>query len=777
MAKLLFLFLILFSFKSIESKADSEDCSTAPAIPQELMDSISATQLRNCYKEDIFFEAAELEPIQSELCTVCKNSFERDNSTYLKEKKRSNYIKLIFSEFKKSFSENLKDLSQLRYLSRSSNSTNSLGCNIDSYRSKFATCQENLKKGGISEKDIYSFVNDSIAGDFNGAKVCSESSALLRAKRSIAIEQLLTPEFIQKLLTTGSELTATENIYLDELRNNHPTFKTLYKNKSAFDSFLRSIQTQQGVTFQDKLKSALSSENVNQTVNTEISNRCNRSFNDLISKVCEVNLDEVEPGPPENYRKLFDSPKWADTPLELVDESNFENNINLISFCSTKSSSSNSVSNEWLPEKYKNLSFSSYLYERDRDILSTQDSNKCDAPENCPTDTSLASVTESDLIQCKVLELSTRKPELFSLNVNPKFDDLFRSLVTNNISNGSTKITLQREGFLPQDDGSFLTPPSPSQTNTPQLATANSSGSATGTRSNSVTPTSSSQFAQSQTQASQRNTQNRSASALPYNPITSPAFGEDFEERLSQLSSDLTNQEKARLENFQREMARRLSSNSTPPSRSQVEQVAREVARQRVSTSPLRQSQIAQSYADTFDQYQNSPSQAPGFANAGGVNLGNDLAGPSRSYVNEQNAKMAMAKRSGPSGSSGSIASGGSAALAASTTGRSPASVTDSENTSLNVRITLDELQANPQEALAQLPSNLPETFFLEIQGATDVYRYQVKKSGSRFQISQVLGGNSGRAFISRLESLLRERAPIRSAQLTNLQDTVTGSN
>lgn len=784
--KILLLISLLASFNT-----SGDDCINQ-ALPEDFIQVGQSLGRVNCNKVENFLMDSEAED-GGETCRTCKSQFisafkeqhSADHSRLL-ESEQNVFVKALFNELQKSIAITTSEMLTLENVS--SGFTESINaCNTSQFVDKVKGCSA-LEKAGIRPENLSNLISTDIARSLKpfNPPACSLLSNL--SQRQVAkfssslvvrlvnddlisvIEAIPNDSFIDNLdiaLQSSSEFKG----YLEK----DPVFKVLKQNPEQFKHFFTSLRNLSESDKQARLESFRSSPEVVSKLDSSFHSQCERSYKSFIDTVCarDFTPQHIELGNLANYSKVsfdqFDDVDFASDPK--VEARNFE----LLSFCSSKDNPSSkynltqqlSEMNNWMLNDKKGLSLKSFEENLNRE---KENFNQ----RICEADCASSPNSTECYLKTHLQNLSNSGTPLARTQYSGGALELIRS-----ITGTPTKISTEdREvlvsyGILPQEDGSYVTPtPAPQGALASATSGAGSTGAASGNgqaSGGSRGAASRTQFAEGQASSGNRRQGNTPASA-PISPFSSSAFSEALADQLSDIS-DLTNQERQRFADFERELGRRLSQGSpaSAPTRSQVQQAAQNIVRERGSSlSPARQQQFLDRSVAAYDSAYTNPAGAPAFAN-GGVNLGNDLAGPSQSYTNEQQAKMAMsaaqaARRSG--GSAGAVGSGG---LGGSDAGRAPASVTESD-ASLSVRITLDELEANPQRALAQLPPTLPETFYLEVQGASEVYRYQVNKSGDEFQISQVLGGNTGQAFIQRIERLLLARTPGQRASLERLR-------
>lgn len=724
---------------------------------------------------------------ESQTCGSCKSQFlspienqHRIDHDRLLTTEKKVFVKALFNELQKSIAITTSEIMALSDSSELNLTNATKKCDMRSFERKIQSCGA-VTQSGVSLDSFKDEVFKNISKDLSpiSPAACSQLEGLSQAQidqlsREAAIYMLNESTFSAIEKFNGNSSAGELPVEFQTLLAKDPFFKALLRKPEEFKTFflgLKNLSPQQRSSAVNDFKK---SSGMAVMLDEMFSDQCDKALKSFSDTVCapDFNSDRIDLGGFENYTKVNldnfdDKAAFATTPE--VEERNFE----LLSFCNQpdfpsskyKLSEKLMESNNWMFQDIRQLNLKSFS-EQTKNERARTNQRICEA--NCSQNLQSSYCHIRSLLQTN----NSSQVQVAQVQYGGGALNLLRSILgTPTKISPEDKEVLVSYGILPQDDGSFVTPPS--QTQVAQVTSgAGSTGaaSARGAASN-TRATTNAQFAESQNRQGQRN-QQPAGSSLPYNPVSSSAFSSAFAEQLDNLSN-LTDQERQRLSDFEREISRRLSGpgSSSTPTRAQVQQVAQNVVRERAgSLSPQRQQQLINSYVGAFDQIQNT-TFAPAFANTGGATLGNDLAGPSQAYINEQNAKAAMA-RSQRAGSSGSVGGRGGDASLSAAQGRSPASTTEGDSPSVSVRISLDELQLDPQRALSQLPASLPESFIIEVQGTSQVYRYQVSRSGAEFQVSQ-LGSDSGRALIERIQRLLNSRR----AELSGLRQSLTRAN
>lgn len=737
-------------------------------------------------------------------CGTCLNQFLSPLSEQhifdhkvLKSSEENVFVKTLFNELQKSITITTSEI--LTIESPNANFRDSVqACNTNQFVSTLKNCPS-LKKAGIQPEDLPNLISSGIASSLKpfSPPACNLlnniSQNQIVSLSSDIIAHLASDETISAILSISNDnfirdldMTLQASSELKGFLEKDPIFKALKRNPTQFKNLFSSLRGLSTTEKMGRINTFRNSPEIISSLDQMFKDQCEKAYKSFSDTVCasDFSASKVDLGNLANYSKVsFDQ---FDDEYDLATEPKVEaRNFELLSFCNSKDNPSSKYSledqlnqmNGWMLNDKKNLTLKSF-----QENLNNEKSNFNERICNAECETSSSS-TEC-FLKNRLSSDTAQGTPIARTQYSGGALDLIRSITgTPSKISKEDKEVLISYGILPQDDGSYITP---SPTAPTGIASASpGSGNAGATTNRTQNPngrsTNTAQFAESQ-QGSQssRRQQQSGTSAGPYSPIMSPEFSSAFEEQLNDLS-DLTNQERQRFNQFQEEMARRLSrSNSSAPSRTEVERVAQAVARERgANLSPQRRQQFVSSYVDAYDQVQNSFNTAPGFANAGGVELP-PSSGPSQSETNMQNAleKMALTQQARASGGTGSISGGGSSEA---TAGRSPANTADTDSASLSVRIRLDDLQTNPQQALAGLPATLPDSFILEIEKNSQVYRYEVLKNGSSFRVSQLNGGSEGRVLIARLEKLLKDRAPERipeqQAALPVLKDMFSRAN
>lgn len=804
--------LVVFIFTT--AYANSDEC-IGHQVPTELEQISRSLGRVNCHTSVNFMMDSSLSSNQETVtCGSCQNLFisplngqhEADHDQ-LRKSERKVFTKALFNELQKSIAITTAEVLALN--SSSSSFPQSVSsCSTNEFYNNVKKCSA-VKESGITIEAFSSSIATSIANTLKPVTpaacplIQNISQSQLNGLSLEAAGHILSDDLISSVLLLQDDNFAANLDGLRPQQNNDPTvaqtfqefqillsrdpvFKALKNNPREFKSFFSSLRNLSAEDRIRRIEDFKNSDVVGNLLDSMFKKQCEDAYKSFAETVCapDYQSNKIDLGSISNYSKVSfeefdDDPEYATDPK--VEEKNFE----LLSFCSSSDTPTSKYKlenkiqsmNRWMPEDKRVLNIKNFNDLNDNEKRSFNQ-QVCDA--NC----SAAPNSSYCFIKTQLINQTAQGNTLAQTQYSGGALDLIRSITgTPSKISKEDKEVLISYGILPQDDGSYITP---SPTAPTEIASASpASGNAGATTNRTQNPngrsTNSAQFAESQ-QGSQssRRQQQSGTSAGPYSPIMSPEFSSAFEEQLNDLS-DLTNQERQRFNQFQEEMARRLSrSNSSAPSRTEVERVAQAVARERgANLSPQRRQQFVSSYVDAYDQVQNSFNTAPGFANAGGVELP-PSSGPSQSEANMQNAleKMALTQQARASGGTGSISGGGNSDA---TAGRSPANTADTDSSSLSVRIRLDDLQADPQQALAGLPATLPDSFILEIEKNSQVYRYEVLKNGSSFRVSQLNGGSEGRVLIARLEKLLKDRAPEsipeQQAALPILQDMFSRAN
>lgn len=759
---------------------------------------------QNCFSEELYQDAIFADG-ECSLCTECKESITNaplatQGPQDLKRVQLQNANDLMFQQLKKIIASNLQILTTARSLKPTGSQYNSMisSCNLNQLSSDISAClpsdnNQTEVRSRLSELEsqvqreilnqiLPGPVGEGILFRSTQAQGCgyseSQTSATINEALELGLSKLV-PKILDCALDGEKFAKSCFNTHEFELVENirkHPLLKN-FSDPSDLKNFLLPLANVSSSKHRERLNGLIYNNQMGNILDRNLSRTCIEAFTTFKKTICEINQPNVNVNLGLDLLKTAEHTEfWNSASHDSSSQS-----LEVISYCPSSSSDAYDINSSFqaltssIPRAEAEATYDSFsnLFEKiyiaaPRELICSTDSSSCE-PLN----------PNYSLLKCEIYSIKNEPSAIDRIKTakDPSLNRVLESFIGSSSVEKETKVHLVREGILPQENGLYVAP----EAQASQFASGegnNGTGTPNRTASTSSEKTSTSQFAEAQSEQNQRRRQ-QASSALPFNPISSPEFSSSFTDQINDLS-DLTNRERQRFAEFEREISRRISqSPNGSPTRQQVQQVAHSVVRERgASLAPLRQQQLVNSYVGAYDDVQDSFRPGPGFANSGGVNLGDDLAGPSQAYRNEQNAKQAMAEsqRARTSGGIASAAGGGNASLAG-TNGRSPASAVENEGSSLSVRISLDELQDNPQRALSQLPASLPDTFILEIQGAREVYRYQVLKSGAQYQVSQVLGSNGGQSLIARLERLLRERLPERRAQLPSLIDTVSGAN
>jgi len=769
----------------------AEECIDHP-IPDEINQLSRSLGRVNCHTSlNFMMDSNSTDLNGSETCGNCKDQFlsplseqHIEDHERLKVSERRVFIKTLFNELQKSIAITTAEVLALNS-STSTFSQSLAACNTNSFKSRIKNCPA-IIEAKISVDSFSNSIAESIAKSLKPLKpaACSilegRSQSQLDQMSLQAAVQMLDEDIFNQIASIDINSFSRQINDLPQgfqiLLSKDPVFKALKQDPQRFKNFFASIRSRSANERLEMINSFKESEETNLSLDTMFKNQCEKAYASFADTVCaaDFSANSIDLGSLSNYSKVnFDQ---FDDDIEFATDPKVEaRNFELLSFCGSKDNPSSkynlneqlSQMNSWMQNDKKPLTLQAF----DENMTNEKAAFN---QQICETDCSVSSNSTTCFIKNLLQTETAQGSSIARTSYSGGALELIRSITgTPSKLSVEDKEVLVSYGILPQDDGSYITPPTQTQLAQTTTNSGSNSGATNRTVASSTRTTSTTQFADSQNRQNQRGRQSN-GSALPYNPISSSEFSSAFADRLNDLS-DLTDQERQRLNQFEEEITRRLSRSSSgaAPTRAQVQQVAQSFAREQSRTlSPQRQQQFVNSYVGAFDDVQNSFASNPGFANSGGVDLGNDLAGPSQAYTNAQNAREAMA-RSQRARSSGALSgSGGADSALAGTSGRSPASTTEGDAPSVSVRISLDELQLNPQRALSQLPASLPETFIMEIQGTNQVYRYQIQRSGLEFQVSQI-GGSNGRALIERIQRLLRSRR----ADLTGLRRSFTGVN
>ena len=785
MIKKLFLFLIVLTSGILHAEVCDEH-----TLPGDL-DQISQNLGRvNCNTSmNLLLDSGLQRGEVSQTCGTCRNQFispftsqHQADHDRLISSERNVFVKALFNELKKSIAITTSEALALSDSSALNLPNATTSCKMNDFEAKVQNC-EAVIQSGISLADFKDELLTNVSK--NLSPITPPACSLLEGLSQAQIDQASREVAIQKL--NDSIFEQIKNFDperglgdVDEefqiLLEKDPFFKALIRKPEEFKAFFRRIKNLNPEQRSAAVSEFKQSSSTATMLDDMFSEQCSKAIKTFTETVCapDFNSNKIDLGGFDNYNKVNlntfdDNLTFATTPE--VEDRNFE----LLSFCNQTDSPTSkyrlneklSQVNDWMLQDVRGYDIKNFI-----DVTQNQKSRIHEMI--CTAECNLANQS----VYCQIRSLLQTQNSSGSQTAQIQFSggavNLLRSILgTPTNIRPQDKEVLISYGILPQDDGSFVAPPAQTQVAQATSGAGNTGAASSNTVASSAQAPSSSRFAESQNRQGQRN-QAQANSTLPYNPISSSSFGDAFAEQLSSLSN-LTDQERQRLSDFEREITRRLTGPGAPtaPSRAQVQQVAQSVVRERAgSLSPQRQQQLVNSYVGAFDRLQNSAFQAPSIASSGEARLGDDLTRPSQAYTNEQNAKAAMARSQRARAAGGVGGSAGSGGALAADQGRSPASVTDGGAPAVSVRISLDELQLNPQRALSQLPSTLPDSFIIEIQGTSQVYRYQVNKAGSDFQVSQI-GGASGEALIQRIQSLLSTRR----ANLTGLRQSFTGSN